>query len=128
MSQVGTLLPFKSAEIKEFWDGISQHKFLAQQCQSCSEKFFPPQNHCPKCLSKEFDWFELSGKGKIYSFTEPRITRSPFIVAAIDLEEGFSRIYSRIQTQDQQLEIGDSVEISFFIHDDEPLFEFVLKK
>jgi uncharacterized OB-fold protein len=123
-----TSLPFKSVEIKEFWDGVAKHKLLAQECKACGQKFFPPSNHCPKCLSKDFKWFELSGKGKLYSWTHALYTLTPHYVGIIDIDEGFSRIISRLRTNGKTPKIGDSVEVSFFVFENEPLFEFKLIK
>ena len=122
-----TSMPFKSTEIKEFWDGIAQHKLLAQECKSCGEKFFPPSKHCPKCLSEDFVWFELSGKGRIYSWTHiTYATPTPHYMGIIDIDEDFSRIISRVRTKGKTPRIGDSVEIAFFEYEGEPLFEFKL--
>jgi len=121
-----TSLPFKSAEIKDFWVGVANKKLLAQECKNCGEKFFPPSNHCPKCLSKDFKWFSLSGKGKLYSWTHILYTSTPHFVGIIDIEEGFSRIISRVRTDGKIPKIGDRVEVSFFVFENEPLFEFKL--
>ena len=85
--------------------------------------------------SKNIEWREVSGKGKIYSFTIVHAPagpafkdETPYIVASIELEEG-ARIISNVITEDvTNVSIGDRVKVIFEKQDDEftiPKFEII---
>ena len=62
--------PFlQEPEAKPFWASLSEHKLTAQRCRACGKLFsYPPQGSCPLCVSPEYHWIQLRGKGKVYSF------------------------------------------------------------
>lgn len=103
---------------REFWAGLKKKKLLASKCRSCGEVFFPPRFCCPACLGNNLDWFELSGKGTLYSWTEVFFAgpafNTPFLLGLIDLAEGVGRIVSRITgVKAGELEIGMPVRFIF---------------
>ena len=83
-------------EAKPFWANLREHKLTAQRCSSCNKIFgFPPQSHCPHCLSSEYQWVPLSGKGTVYSHIayhrawHPAYQdKIPYNVSLVDLDEG----------------------------------------
>lgn len=109
---------------RPFWDGLKKGVFQSTRCVDCKAVNFPPRSLCPHCLSDRYEWFKLSGKATIYSFTEhiivPRayIDDVPYITAMVDLEEGL-RLLARIKGASyDQLNIGQEVRMGF-----EPLNE-----
>jgi uncharacterized OB-fold protein len=117
--------PIKSIAIKPFWEGITNHQFLYQECNNCEEKFFPPRNRCPKCMGNEFKWNQHSGKGIIHSWSRLEFpVRTPYHIGVIDLEDNLGRILCRIKKSERKPKIGDLVEICYFDFKNEPMFEF----
>lgn len=101
------LTPFKSKHIKKFWDGLKDKKLFAPKCKKCGIKFFPPLSHCPKCLSKEIEWFELSGEGTLYSWTSIEYSvEQSYILGIIELKEEIGRSIARIMAKEKDLKIG----------------------
>lgn len=105
-----------------------------QHCSRCSEWIWYPKPWCPNCGRRDkIEWRNLSGKGKIYSFTVIRqvIDNSPsfqsevpFLLGLVELEEG-PRIYSSItDIEVDKLAIGDPVTLYF----DDATPEFSLPK
>ena len=85
-------LPQKTPETAPFFDGLNEHKLMIQRCKACGPYFYP-RPFCPSCFSWDVEWFEASGKGKLYSFVinnrpPPYMGDKPFIVAIVELEEG----------------------------------------
>jgi len=108
------LQPFKSKYIHKFWEGLNQEELFAPKCKKCGEKFFPPRAHCPKCLSKEFEWFKLSGEGTLYSWTSVEHTNSPpYILGIIELNERIGRSIARISGKETNLKIGMKMKIKY---------------
>jgi len=119
------LKPFKSAETMPFWEGIAAGKFLAQQCTTCGEQFFPPRNHCPACLGKAFTWFSLSGRGTLVSWSRVKFpVARPYILGVVDLAEGVGRAIGRVNAGETQLAVGQVVKVSFAEFNGEPMFQF----
>ena len=92
-------LPTISPEAKPFWDAAAKHKLLMQRCLDCHKYVWTPRPSCFECGSAHLEWQELSGNGKVYSFTVIRqvVGRAasqafekdiPYVIAWIDLDEG----------------------------------------
>jgi uncharacterized protein len=114
--------PFlEELEAKPFWANLRQHKLTAQRCKACGKFFtFPPQGACPHCLSSDYDWIELSGKGKVYSFVtycrawHPAYQdKVPYNVSLIDLDEGPRLISNVVECAPDRVKIGMAVEVVY---------------
>jgi uncharacterized protein len=88
-------LPSPSADSLPFWEGCRNGKLLAQRCSGCGRLRFPPSAVCPNCLSLDCGWEEMSGRGKVFSFTVYRrlyhpgfAAEMPYVVALVALDEG----------------------------------------
>jgi uncharacterized OB-fold protein len=88
-----------------FWNGAKAGKLMMQRCQDCHSWVFCPRPICVECNSDQLEWVQLSGRGKVFSFTVIREVVGqalrgfgpdiPYVTAWIDLEEG-PRICSNI--------------------------------
>ena len=45
-------------------------RFLGTRCKDCGEVFFPPRADCYKCLTSNMEWFDVSGTGKLISYSK----------------------------------------------------------
>lgn len=87
-------IPVPTPETKPFWDAAKQHKLMIQRCKTCSQHYFYPRPLCPHCLSRDVEWVEVSGRGKLHTFViNHRAPRKapmppPFILAIVELDEG----------------------------------------
>jgi uncharacterized OB-fold protein len=117
VSKLNFLYPNITVYAKEYWEGLKKRKLKAQKCSKCGEVFFPPRARCPKCLSKELGWVELSGRGKLYSWSEihvpPLAFEKPYVLGIIDLEERVGRIITRIDAKPEELKIGMKMKINY---------------
>ncbi len=87
-------IPVPTPASAPFWQATREHRLLLQRCNE-GHVFYYARTHCPECLSNEWEWFEASGKGRLYSYTVARRPQSPdfaedvpYIIAAISLAEG----------------------------------------
>jgi uncharacterized OB-fold protein len=78
-----------------FWQGAREHKLMMQRCKSCSNLIFYPREQCPVCFSQDLDWQEVSGRGRVYAYTNvfqpahPAFNdEEPHCFAIVQLEEG----------------------------------------
>jgi len=88
---------------KPFWEGTKQGELRLQHCSECGHIWFPPSTHCPNCLSRNYEWKAVSGRGKVWSWIimHQRYFKEfedelPYDVALIELEEGV-RMMSRLK-------------------------------
>ena len=127
--------PTIDIDSKTYRDAAKNKKLMIQYSLDTKEYFLYSKQLINTTDSKSVEWREVSGKGKIYSYTVVHAPAgpafkddTPYIVASIELKEG-ARIISNIITQDiENISIGDSVKVVFEKQDDEftiPKFEIV---
>lgn len=79
---------------KEYNEALKKNKLLGLKCNSCTAITVPPKMVCRKCASPDMDIVELSGNGKIETFTtvyvaaEGREGEVPYIIVLVVLDEG----------------------------------------
>lgn len=91
-----------------------------QFCTACEAYQFYPRVACSACGGSSLDWRQVSGNGRIASFTVVRrgvssAYETPYIVALIDLEEG-PRLMSHVvdvEPDDLRLRVGAMVLVKF---------------
>lgn len=116
-------------EIKPFWDGLREHKFLLFQCAECRAWYWPAaycRNHPNKPFMGEMSWQPASGRGKVFAFNIHRVAFDPsfkddlpFVYALIELEEGPMFGTNIVGCAPESVKIGASVEIIFEDHKEE---------
>jgi uncharacterized protein len=80
--------------VKEYFAALKQNKLLGVKCKNCGFVTAPPRLSCRRCSCQETHVVELSGKGKIATFTsvhippENRRGKAPYLVVLVELEEG----------------------------------------
>jgi uncharacterized OB-fold protein len=101
-----------------FWAAVDRGELVRPVCADCGRSFFSPQVVCPHCQSSAWAYEPSSGRGQVYSHTtihrppDPSFV-APYVVADIELEEGW-RMFSWIVNCDPtEVAIGMDVEVSF---------------
>jgi uncharacterized OB-fold protein len=86
-----------------FWEGAKRHALMMQRCRTCSNFIFYPREQCPNCFSQDLEWQQVSGKGRVYAFTNvyqpahPAFTdEAPYCFAVVQLDEGGIRMPTNI--------------------------------
>jgi uncharacterized OB-fold protein len=113
-------LPTMDDENRPFWAAARQGKLRMQQCKSCSHIRYPISHVCPECLSGQFDWADLSGRGTVHStivfhqvYHQAFASEVPYNVSLIQLEEG-PRLFSNVVgLPPSDVKVGDRVEAIF---------------
>lgn len=108
----------ESPDNAEYHAGLAEGRLLLPRCDSCGVVIWYPRHRCPDCGSGEVTWFEVSGRGTVYSFTivragpPPFHTVGPYVLAYVQLEEG-PRVLTNLVVASAamgMIEIGDQVE------------------
>ncbi len=80
--------------VEEYLTALGENRLLGLKCRSCGCVTAPPRLACRRCGGLDTEVVELSGKGKIVTFTaiyrapENRRGQTPYLVAMVELDEG----------------------------------------
>lgn len=120
MTEYKKPLPLITDLSRVFYDGCKEHKLLYQQCRDCDEIVFFPKKICSGCMSRNLDWKESRGKGKIHSFTvtydfaPPEFMDDvPYVLSIINMDEGFRIMSNIVECDFDELECDMPVEVLF---------------
>jgi len=110
-----------------FHQFLNENKLMGSKCNKCGTLFSPPRPICTKCFSREMEWVELKGKGKLVTFTSINIgppwmveqgydRTHPYCSGVVELEEGV-KIDARIEGVDaskpETIKIGTPLTVDF---------------
>ena len=79
---------------KNYNEALKENKLLGLKCKECGAITVPPKMACRKCSSPDMEIVELTGKGKIQTFTTVNVTSEgredevPYIIVMVELDEG----------------------------------------
>ena len=103
MSEVRQIVRFAyESKLGKFYEGLKENKLMVTRCTKCKKLYMPPRADCSKCKSSEMEWVELSGRGKLATYTAMETAPqtfekdAPFIIGIVELEEG-PRIMARLR-------------------------------
>lgn len=103
---------------RAFWAACQERRLIAQRCDQTGRVWLPPSPVSPESHDTSWKWVELSGRGTVWSFVimhqkyfESFRENIPYNVAQIELEEGAMIISNVTGLENQDLEIGMSVQL-----------------
>lgn len=92
---MATPRPIRSMDpyAEQFWNYTREKEFRLQQCSGCGKFRWPPGPTCDRCLSDEYTWTPMAGRGKVLSWTTFRRGYfpeypAPHTVIVLELDEG----------------------------------------
>ena len=105
--------------IEQFYKFLAQQKLMAGRCLKCGKIHLPPRPLCDNCFSQEFEWVNISGIGKLLTYTVISIAPqqfqdlTPYTVGIVQLEHSL-KIPGMINNVKQgQLKIGMELALDF---------------
>jgi uncharacterized OB-fold protein len=66
----GTVSFTQTTRVNDFIDHLENGKVMYTHCNTCGADFFPPRADCAGCLSSDMEWREVSGTGKLVSYSQ----------------------------------------------------------
>jgi len=79
---------------KKYNESLKENKLLGLKCADCNAVAAPPVMACRGCGSYNMEITQLSGKGKIKTFTTNNVAPEgwekivPYVIVLVELEEG----------------------------------------
>ena len=105
-------------KVSDFAQYLKDGHLMGSRCKKCGARSFPPRADCDQCMSGDFEFFELSGKGKLHTFTKIVAPPTgfedvaPYIVGVVDFEDGGKAIaWFGDSIAEEDIEIGMEVQV-----------------
>ena len=105
--------------IEQFYKYLQQQKLMAGRCLECGKLHLPPRLVCDNCYSEHFEWVNVSGKGKLLTYTIISIAPqqfqalTPYVVGIMELDSGL-KIPGMINgVKPEELKIGIELTLDF---------------
>ncbi len=106
-------MPIPTSISAPFWDGLKDGRILMQHCGACAKWTFYPRRHCSHCWSSDVEFREVSGEGKLYTFTVARVPTlpefagpEPQLMAVVELDEGVRINTTLVGLSADEVEVG----------------------
>jgi uncharacterized protein len=82
-----------------FYEALAGRKLMGSRCTCDANVYLPPRAFCPRCQKEGMQWLELSGRGRLLTFTVVYIgpaamlaagfdRKNPYCVGIVELAEG----------------------------------------
>jgi len=107
------------AKVAPLVDYLEKGKVMMTKCQKCGRAFFPPKADCPRCVSSNVEWLEISSIGTLLTFTVVNYGPSgfendtPYTLGIAEFEEGvkvLGRVSREISPED--IKVGMRVKLT----------------
>jgi uncharacterized OB-fold protein len=111
----GTVTFTAITKTNDFVDFLEAGKVKGTRCKSCGLVFFPPRADCYQCLSSDMEWFKVSGKGKLVTYSKLQYAPVgfeadlPYCIALLDY--GDFKVFGRISGDLPENEIKVGMEM-----------------
>lgn len=113
----GTVSYTSVTKVNDFISYLEEGKVMGTRCLDCGTIFFPPRAQCYKCLTSNMEWFEVSGVGKLLSYSKLKYAPIgfeddlPYYIAVLDY--GDYKVFGRIAADvpDEEVQTGMAMRI-----------------
>ncbi|RLF57292.1 MAG: DNA-binding protein [Thermoplasmata archaeon] len=111
-SKFGTVSFTAITKVNDFIDYLEQGKVMATRCKDCGMVFFPPRADCYRCLASNMEWVEVSGTGKLVTYSKLEYAPIgfgddlPYAIALLDY--GDYKVFGRIAKDlpEEEIRVG----------------------
>ncbi len=103
-----------------YWDCVEGEEFCLPYCPLCQKFVFYPRKLCPNCFKSPLEWKVVPGRGKVYSYTQVRVSAlpefdsiTPYVLALIELDVGVKMLSHLVDCPSEKITINMPVEMVF---------------
>lgn len=105
-------------KVSDFAVHLKDGRLMGSACSNCGATNFPPRADCADCLSGDFEYHEVSGRGTVYTYSVIAAAPTgfddevPYTIVVVDLEEG-GRLLAWLgdSIEPDDIRIGMSVQV-----------------
>jgi hypothetical protein len=111
--------PTVNPETRQFWGATAEGRLLLKRCLDCGSVIWYPRAICPECASLRTEWFQASGRGRVYSYTlnhrgqDAYSGAEPYVLAYVELDEGPRMMTNIVGPDAVGVAVGMRVEVVF---------------
>lgn len=118
--------PTMDADGQAWWSAAQDRTLMVNVCRSCGRASLYARPFCPHCWGEDVELAAASGRARLYTWSvvhqnaAPFDTRTPYVLAMVDLEEG-----PRLMTVVEDCRVEDlsaDMELVIAFRDDEDGF------
>jgi uncharacterized OB-fold protein len=116
----GTVSFTSITKTNEFVKYLEDNKVMGTRCKDCGKLYFPPRADCHQCLTSDMEWFEVSGKGKLITYSKLEYAPIgfqddiPYSIALLDY--GDYKVFGRISNDLAEEEIEPGMEMQTVVN------------
>jgi uncharacterized OB-fold protein len=116
----GTVSFTSISKVNDFVDYLEDGKMMTTRCKDCGIVFFPPRADCYQCLSSNIEWIEISGCGKLISYSKLEYAPVgfgddlPYSIAVLDY--GDFKVFGRIASDIPEDDIAVGMELKTVVN------------
>ncbi|MBW2094811.1 MAG: Zn-ribbon domain-containing OB-fold protein [Deltaproteobacteria bacterium] len=111
-SKFGTVSFTAITKVNDFIDYLEEGRVMATRCKDCGLVFFPPRADCYRCLASNMEWIEISGTGKLVTYSKLEYAPIgfgddlPYAIALLDY--GDYKVFGRIagDVPEEEIKVG----------------------
>ena len=104
----GTVSFASITKVNDFVSHLDEGKVTGTRCMDCGQVFFPPRADCYQCFTSNMEWFDVSGTGKLVSYSKLEYAPVgfdgdlPYCIALLDYGDYkvFGRLASDLPPED----------------------------
>ena len=119
MSTLPAPKPPINPETREFWEATGEGRLLLKRCTDCGHVIWYPRAICPDCQSSATEWFEASGRGRVYTYTVAHRGEGAYrdagtyVLAYVELDEGPRVMTNVVDCDPAEVRVDLPVEVVF---------------
>ena len=110
--KIGTVSFTAMTKTNDFIDYLENGRVMGTRCKDCGLVFFPPRSDCYQCLPGDMEWFEVSGTGKLITYSRLEYApigfqeEVPYCIALLDY--GDYKVFGRISCElaEEEIKVG----------------------
>ena len=112
---VGT--PDTNPETKPFFDAANQEKLCLPQCIDTKKFIWYPRGISPFTFGA-VEWKQVSGKGKLYTYSVMERASPPYCIGYVELAEGPKMMTNIVGVDFKDIKIGMDLKVTFIQTED----------
>ena len=117
--------PIPEYGAEAYWQACNDERLTMQQCDACEKFRWHPTPVCMHCGADEFTWQQMSGRGKINTWTvithpvhPAAVHKVPYVVVVVELAEqaGLTMVSNLIDCEIDGIQFDTAVTVAFESH------------
>ncbi|MGE0861764.1 MAG: Zn-ribbon domain-containing OB-fold protein [Gammaproteobacteria bacterium] len=125
MSALAFPYPEPEYGTEPYYAALNEERLVMQRCSTCARLRWHPAPLCLDCGASEHEWTQLSGRGRVYTWTvvthpvhPAAVERVPYVVVEVELVEqaGLRMVSNLVDCDPDSISFDAPVTVGFVAH------------